>query len=195
MFYIRGICKFNTFLFRCFGKFNYLGQNVSIHPTCDIQRRATPYVRIEDDVLISKHVWLNIPHEADPPNPEKPIIRIGRNSAVGRRCTISGVRSIEIGENVLFGPNVFVTDHSHNFEDPNLPIIEQGISEPGSVVIEAGTWLGHGCCVIAPRGREVRIGKNSVVGANAVVTKSFPESSVLVGLPARNVGKVVRGTL
>lgn len=192
MFYIRGSSKLNTFLYRCFGKFNHLGRNVSIHPSCDIQKRATPYIRIEDDVLISQHVWLNIPYETPPPDPQRPVIRIGKNSALGRRCTVSGVQHIEIGQDVLFGPNVFVTDHSHSFESPHLPIIAQGISEAGKVIIEDGTWLGHGCAVIAQRGREVRIGKNSVVGANAVVTKSFPANSVLVGLPARNVGKVVR---
>ncbi len=194
MFYIRGICKFNTFLLRCFGNFNYLGQNVSIHPTCDIQRRVAAYIRIEDNVLISKQVWLNIPNEAGPPNPEQPIIRIGRNTAVGRGCTISGLQHIEIGENVQFGPNVFITDHSHSFENPNLPIMAQGVSEAGSIVIEDGCWLGYGCCILTQRGREVRIGRNSVVGANAVVTKTFPSNSVLVGLPARNVGRVVRDT-
>jgi acetyltransferase-like isoleucine patch superfamily enzyme len=192
MFYIPGSNRLYSGFLRLCMNFDYMGKRVIISPSCEIQRRAAPYIHLGDHVFLGKDVWLNIPYEAPPPVKNKPVIIIQRGTALGRRCTISGVHSIVIGEDVLFGPNVFVTDHSHSFENPNMPIMVQGISEAGSVIIEDGTWLGHGSCVIAQRGREVRIGKNSVIGANAVVTKSFPANSVLVGLPARNVGKVVR---
>ena len=99
----------------------------------------------------------------------------------------AGINYIEIGPNVLLGPNVFVADHSHEFSDISKPIRGQGATEPGKVIIEEGCWFGHNSVVIAHKGREVRIGRNSVIGANAVVTKSFPPFSILGGVPAHKL--------
>lgn len=173
-------------------RFDYIGKNVIIPPSCDIRRAAAPYMHIGNDVSLGKDVWLNIPFESPPFVKGKPVIVIGDGSAIGRRCTISGVNRIEIGKKSLFGPSVFITDHSHEFENPSQPIMDQGITEGGTIIIEDGCWFGHNSAVVTHRGREIRIGKNSIIGANAVVTKSFPENSVLIGNPARNVGRMSR---
>lgn len=52
-------------------------------------------------------------------------------------------------------------------------------------IIEENVDIGAGAKIIG----NVRIGKNSKIGANAVVTKSFPENSILVGVPARDISK------
>jgi acetyltransferase-like isoleucine patch superfamily enzyme len=192
MIYITGTNRIYSWLLRFFMKFDYMGKNVIIAPSCDIHRRTAPYIHLGNNVSMSKDVWLNIPYEASPPVKGKPVIRIGNGVAIGRRCTISGVHRIEIGEKALFGPSVFITDHSHEFEDPFMPITDQGITEGGTIIIEDGCWFGHNSAVVAHRGREVRIGRNSIIGANAVVTRSFPVNSVLIGNPARNVGRMSR---
>jgi acetyltransferase-like isoleucine patch superfamily enzyme len=87
---------------------------------------------------------------------------------------------------VLFAPAVFVTDHNHQYLDPNEPIMTQGVTAGGTVIIEENSWLGYGSMVLAGSG-EVVLGRNSVVGAYSVVTKSCPPFSVLVGNPARIV--------
>jgi len=187
---IPGITKLFNFFLKTVYRFDHIGKGVTIHQTCDIRSRAANFIHLCDNVSISKQVWLNIPYEAE--NMEKPIIIIGERSGLGRRSTISGAQSIKLGKEVMLAPNVFITDHLHEFRDNSKPIKTQGINEPGKVVIEDGCWLGHGCAVIASRGNEVRIGKNSIVGANCLVTKSFPEYSTLIGNPARNVGKVIK---
>jgi acetyltransferase-like isoleucine patch superfamily enzyme len=192
MIYITGTNRIYSMLLRFFMKFDYMGKNVIIDHSCDIRRAAAPYIHLEHNVSLAQDVWLNIPYEAPAPVKNRPVIKIGDGSAIGRRCTISGVHRIEIGEKVLFGPSVFITDHSHEFESQSLPIMDQGITEGGTIVIEKGCWLGHNCAVVTHRGRDVRIGQDSIVGANAVVTKSFPARSVLVGNPARNVGRMTR---
>ena len=53
----------------------------------------------------------------------------------------------------------------------------------GCPIIEENVEIGAGAKIIG----SVKIGKNSKIGANAVVTKSFPENSVLVGVPAKNI--------
>ena len=184
---IRGASRAHSWLLKHFFRFNYFGDRVIIHPSVDIRRRAAPYICLENSVSLAKDVWLNIPYEAGQADPDHPVIQIGHSSAVGRRSTISGIHHIEIGPNVLLGPGVFIADHSHGYDSPYLPILQQGVTEGGTVIIEEGCWFGHNSAVIVDKGKMLRIGKNSVIGANAVVTKSFPPNSVLVGLPARNV--------
>jgi acetyltransferase-like isoleucine patch superfamily enzyme len=187
MFEIRGICRGYAALLRLLCTFEHMGRRVAIHPSCDIRRGAAPYIWLGDGVLLMRDVWINVPVEAPPAQPGKPIIRIGPGTAIGRRCMISGLNSIVIGPNVVLAPGVFVTDHSHEFSDPDVPISRQGVSEPGSVTIEEGCWLGHNSAVVTHRGRHITLGRNSVVGANAVVTKSCDPNSVMVGSPSRNV--------
>lgn len=54
-------------------------------------------------------------------------MRIGRGSEIGERCRISIANSLEIGEKVLFSPNVYITDCDHEYRDVNIPVIDQGI--------------------------------------------------------------------
>jgi len=192
MIHIPGSTYLYTFMLRYLMKFDYMGKGVRISPSCDIRRAASPYIHLGTNVLLARDVWLNIPTEANPSIKGHPVITIGEGVAIGRRCTISGVNQIRIGSKCLFGPNVFITDHSHEFKDPTIPIIDQGITEGGAIIIEEGCWFGHNSAVITHRGREIRIGHNSIVGANAVVTKSCPANSVMVGIPARNVGLISR---
>jgi acetyltransferase-like isoleucine patch superfamily enzyme len=190
--YVHGTTRIYSLLSRFFMKFDYIGKNVIIAPSCDIHRGAAPYIHLGNNVILSKDVWLNVPSEAPAPVKNSPIIKICNGVAIGRRCTISGVHRIEIGEKALFAPGVFITDHSHEFENPSLPIMDQGITEGGTIIIEDGCWFGHNCAVVTHRGREVRIGQDTIIAANALVTRSFPARSVLVGNPARNVGKISR---
>lgn len=175
---------------RNFIKFNYIGKGVSIAPFCDIASHSAPFIYIGNNVRVGKDVWLNIDYKAI--NKPSPIIKIDEGAAIGRRSTISGVNSIKIGKNVMFAPNVFVTDHLHEYRDNSKAIKLQGITESGSITIEEGCWLGHGCSIIASEGKNVTLGKNSIVGANCVVTRSFPDYSTIFGIPARNVGKAMQ---
>jgi acetyltransferase-like isoleucine patch superfamily enzyme len=175
-------------------RFNHIGRNVLFAPSCDVRLAAAPYIHIGNEVRIGKDVWLNIPYEVSNSSKIEPIIKLRDGVVLGRRCTISGINMIEIGEDCIFAPSVFITDHSHEFKDSGVPIKHQGVTEGCSIVIESGCWFGHNCAVVGHRGRDVRIGGNSIIGANALVTKSFPENSVLIGNPARNVGKISRGS-
>jgi len=191
---IPGINRLYTCLLRLFMRFDFIGKNVFIHPACDIRNRAAPYIHLGNGVKLSKDVWLNIPYEAAPPVKSRPIINIGDNTVIGRRCTISGINRIEIGPNNMFAPGVFVTDHNHEFSDSDIPICNQGTTTGGTIIIEEGCWFGHGSAIIAGDGQELRIGRNSVIGANAVVTKSCPPFAVLVGNLSRNIGLVSRSS-
>ena len=179
----RFLIKANSmWLKRTYG-FDGFGKGVSIHYSCDIQRSYSHKIRIEDFVLLDREVWLNVPIASER---SEPALIIGQGCNIGRRSVISAVNQICIQENVLFAPGVFVTDHNHEYTDPNLPIHAQGVRSGGRIVIERNCWLGYGSMVLAGKD-ELVLGRNSVVGAYAVVTKSHPPFSVLVGNPARVV--------
>jgi acetyltransferase-like isoleucine patch superfamily enzyme len=108
-------------------------------------------------------------------------IRIGARSRVGAFAVISAVSSITIDEDVLIADRVFIADHQHESSDPSSPIIAQGVSDASPVVIGRGCWLGINVCVMPG----VQLGPGCIVGAGAVVTRSFPAGSVVGGAPAK----------
>ena len=111
-------------------------------------------------------------------------ITIGARTQIGERVYLwagdeSG--SITIGEHCRFGPEVFITASDYGLL-PDQPIAYQERQER-DVVIGDDVWLGARAFV----GAGVTIGSGSVVSAGSVVTKSLPENSVAVGIPARIV--------
>lgn len=160
-----------------------VGTDFWAHYSCDIRRPMAPHMKFGSSVWLDRDVWLNIPFT---PDDSEPAILIGDGCRIGRRCMISAKNRIAIEQNVIFGPSVLVTDHLHAFEDVAVPITYQGITEGGTIRIEEGCWLGFGAVIVCSQG-ELTIGKNSVVGANSVVTRSVPPYSVVVGNPARVV--------
>lgn len=112
-------------------------------------------------------------------------VELGSNVRIGHHLQISCANHVHICSNVNIGPFVFLTDHNHNFENPDVPIKDQGISvkSGANLVIGEGSWLGTKVTVVG----DVHIGKHCVIGANAVVTKDIPDYSVAVGIPARVV--------
>lgn len=161
--------------------FSVFGRHVSIHYTCDVSRLASRWIRFGDEVFVGREVWLNVVFGTDF---AKPKIVLGRGCKVGRRSTLSAKNYIELGEDVLLAPGVLIMDHNHRYSDPNLPIHAQGVTEGGRIIIERNCWLGHNSVIACSEG-ELLLGRNSVVGANSVVTKSFPPCSVIAGNPAR----------
>jgi galactoside O-acetyltransferase len=87
---------------------------------------------------------------------------------------------IELGNNVLVGPNVVLRSADHRFDRIDVPIRSQGHT-PAAIVIEDDVWLGANVVVVGG----VRIGRGAVVAAGAVVTRDVPSMAVVGGVPAR----------
>jgi acetyltransferase-like isoleucine patch superfamily enzyme len=118
-----------------------------------------------------------------------PQIIIGNNVAVGFNVHIGAIGRMEIGNDVLIGSNVLITDHQHGRltpEDEDILAIDRPLYSKGNVVIEDNVWIGEGVCIMDG----IRIGKNSVIGANAVVLKDIPQGSVAGGIPAKILRKI-----
>ena len=116
----------------------------------------------------------------------KPQIHIGNGSFFRRGCHITAVHRIVIGDDVLTGTNVLITDNSHGRTDRmslDTPPNERPIVSKGDVVIGNRVWLGNNVCVLPG----VTIGDGAIVGANAVITHDVPPYTVAVGNPAHIV--------
>ena len=117
-----------------------------------------------------------------------PVISIGDRCVIGRGSSIVGHFSIEIGDEVQTGPNVYITDQNHAYSDPDKPIGRQWPVER-AVKVGDGSWLGTGVVVLPG----AWIGKNVVVGAGSIVSGELPDHCVAVGAPARVVKLYVEG--
>jgi len=105
---------------------------------------------------------------------------IGEGCVFGYRNHIAAVRDVVIGNRVLTANNVYISDNVHGFDDVTIPIMDQPVRFKGAVSVGDGSWLGENVCIIG-----ARVGRNCVIGANAVVTRDIPDFSVAVGSPAR----------
>lgn len=105
---------------------------------------------------------------------------IGDGSYVGRFCHFYATSKIVIGKKVLIADKVYISDNLHSFTDIELPIIDQPVQQVNEVSIGDGAWLGENVCIIG-----ASVGKQSVIGANSVVTKDVPDYCVAVGSPAK----------
>ncbi|MBK6935738.1 MAG: acyltransferase [Chitinophagaceae bacterium] len=106
-------------------------------------------------------------------------LTIGDGTYIGRFCHIYATSKIEIGRKVLIADKVYLSDNLHGHSDIDLPVIDQPVQQTNPVLIGDGAWLGENVCVIG-----ASVGKNSVIGANSVVTKDIPDFCVAVGAPA-----------
>jgi acetyltransferase-like isoleucine patch superfamily enzyme len=104
---------------------------------------------------------------------------IGDHSNIGPYCFIGCAGPVRIGSRVMMGQGVHLLAERHGMDDPDRPMQDQGVTRDG-IVIEDDCWLGAGAKILDG----VTIGRGSVVGAGAVVTKSFPPHSVIGGVPA-----------
>jgi galactoside O-acetyltransferase len=107
-------------------------------------------------------------------------ICIGARTYIGHSCVLYGAGGIEVGNDVLLGPNVVITSQGHSFSDGRVPISKQPLVL-ARIVIEDNVWVGASA-TITPG---VRIGRGSVIAAGALVCKDVPPGSLVAGVPAK----------
>jgi acetyltransferase-like isoleucine patch superfamily enzyme len=137
--------------------------------------RRCKQIAIGDNNAFTQGCWL-WPLDADF---EGIRIRIGNSNYFNRNVMIDACRLIEIGDRNMFGPDVYITDSNHQFENglssADLPM------DLGTVVIGNRCWIGAKAVIL----KNVRLGDGCVVAAGAVVTRSVEPGEVVAGVPAR----------
>jgi acetyltransferase-like isoleucine patch superfamily enzyme len=130
-------------------------------------------LQIGAQTLLEPHVWLTAPGNAR--------IRIGSGTFLNIAVMVAAFELVEIGDHCMLANGCFVTDASHRFDDPHLPVPWQGFDSRGPTRIGDNVWCGVGVVVTSG----VTIGERCVIGANSVVTSDIPAFSVAAGAPAR----------
>lgn len=169
--------RWNHLKWKRIGKSN-VGKNYSIISPDRISIGDNFYA--EDNLKIQ--AWTSYQNQSFSPS-----IDIGSNVSMMENCHISCCNKITIGDGCLLGSNVFITDNFHGDNSRKqllIPPINRPLDVRGEVKIGKNVWIGRNVCIMPG----VSIGDYAVVGANAVVTRDVPASSVAAGVPARSVG-------
>ena len=103
---------------------------------------------------------------------------IGDRTRIGLGCVVIG--PAKIGNDIMFAQNIVVSGLNHGYQDVNTPISLQPV-EKKQIIIEDNVWIGANAVITAG----VTIGKQSIVAAGSVVTKSVPPFTIVGGNPAK----------
>lgn len=157
------------------GRNVYLDQEVYLHGCPNgIEIGANTYVMHNAELHVFN--FRDLPHA---------FIKVGEGSFIGESVVIRGQGGVTIGSSVLIAPMVKILAVNHNFANPALPVIDQGITARG-IHIGDGAWIGAGAVILDG----VTVGVGAVVGANAVVTKDVPDHALAVGVPAKVIRQI-----
>lgn len=116
-----------------------------------------------------------------------PELTIGSYCWFGEYNHITCANKVTIGDNLLTGKWVTITDNSHgatDYDSFKIAPIKRPLVSKGSVVIGNNVWIGDKATILPG----VTIGDGAVIAASSVVTKDVPAYSIVAGNP----GKVVR---
>lgn len=117
-----------------------------------------------------------------------PKIIIKDNVSFNDYVHIGATNYVEIGNNVLLGSGIYISDHNHGYyngnkmqSDPYEPPGNRTVTFDNKVIINDNVWIGEHVSILPG----VTIGYGAIIGANSVVTKDIPCKSIAVGNPAR----------
>jgi acetyltransferase-like isoleucine patch superfamily enzyme len=174
------------------GKKVYFGRNVTLmHPSrihigdhtvigdgCVLDARnlaSDSVLKLGKEVMLSHGVVLSCKNGS---------ISIGDRCGFGPYSVIQSAHgnAVTMGDDVMGGSYCFVTGSgNYNTDQLDIPISQQGTLKTNGTHIGDGVWLGAGASAVGG----VSVGRDSIVGTGAVVTRSLPDLSVSVGVPAR----------
>lgn len=111
-------------------------------------------------------------------------VNVGNNTWIGPYTALDGSGGLNIGENCSISSKVNIVSH-----DTVKWALSGGIEayEYASISIGNNCFIGTGAFI----GKGVTLGNHCLVAAGAVVTKSFPDFSIIAGIPAKKIGKVL----
>ncbi len=118
-----------------------------------------------------------------------PQIVIGDRVSLSSQVHITCIDRITIGNQVLFGSKIYISDHNHgrysgaDQSQPSVAPADRLLSPGGPVFIEDNVWIGDNVVILGP----VRIGWGAIVAANSVVRGDVPPATIVAGAPAKPI--------
>lgn len=155
----------------------YIGDNVVIDDNCVLDAKGTDNkgIFIGDGVFIGRGTILNCKNGD---------IHLGDRANIGGNCMIFSASEVRVGKDYLMAAYSYLVGGTHDFQDVNLPILDQKRSSRG-IELGDGGWLGAHVTVLDG----VRIGKHAIIGAGAAVHRNIPAYAIAAGNPVTIINK------
>lgn len=160
----------------------HLGKDSIIGRSSRLWGGGGKHISIGDETIIQRHAilgcWTRYHDQTF-----SPCITIGDHCNIGEYCHITAINQIVIGNGLLTGRFVLITDNSHgglSQAEAAIPPAARKLVSKGPVVIGDNVWIGDKVTILAG----VHIGDNAIIAANAVVTEDVPANTLVAGVPA-----------
>ena len=172
---------------RCYGSLRVIGGFFEQHSNSNVSSNAEIEIDPSGSITIGQNVQIN----SDCSFSTKGVLIIGNGTTFSKGCNING--NILIGENTLFGPNVFISSGKHHYKLRSKTIREQDADALAfypkedvysKISIGNDCWIGVNSVIMSG----VVLGNGVIVGAGSIVTKSFSDYSIIAGVPAKVIG-------
>lgn len=181
-FYYQRICQL------IYGLVIFRRSDLGIFP--DAHLIGVRYINIGKKFFAGRGLWLEaVDNYLFTGQTFSPKIIIGDRVSLGEYVHIGCTHRIVIGDDVLMGSKIYITDHNHgiyrgeNADSPNIPPRNRQLTEGKSVEIGARCWIGEFVTILPG----VIIGEGCIIGSHSTVTHDIPANSIAVGSPARVV--------
>ena len=136
---------------------------------CYVRKIALP-ARIGDQSYIWDNVQIDFPSK----------LSVGDRCSINRGTIIHCGGGVDIGNDVLIGPNVLIYSQNHKYRNSDELISMQGYNRR-KVVVEDDVWLASNVIVLPG----ITIKQGTVIGAGSVVTRNTESYGIYVGNPAK----------
>jgi acetyltransferase-like isoleucine patch superfamily enzyme len=166
---------------RCRSAFRFFGQPIHIDPTSWVSPRSDVRSCGGGRIVIGKNCEIH---------PYSMILTYGGDIYIGDNCSLNpfaivyGHGGVRIGDGVRIAAHTVIIPANHNASANGKSLLESGFTAQG-IEIEDNVWLGSGVTILDG----VRIGRNSIIGAGSVVTRSIPDGVTVAGVPARAISR------
>ena len=146
-------------------------------------------VRIGHSFRALDHLWLDAIQGDKFGRRYNPSLVIGDNVVFGCFVHVAATHCVRIGNDVLVGSRVMITDHNHgNYRgdaqsEPSERPADRQLTGDAETIVDDNVWIGNGA-VILPG---ARIGRGSIIGANSVVNSVIPAECIAAGSPAQPI--------
>ena len=167
----------------------HVGENSTICKPCSLQGEGQKNISIGNHTIIQSNSILGCWIKYGEQEFSNASITIGNECSIGEYNHITACNKITIGDGLLTGRYVIISDNSHGgliMEDSIIKPVKRSLKSKGEVVIGNNVWLGDKVAVLAG----VHIGNNVIVAANAVVTKDIPDNCIVAGVPGKVIAQL-----
>lgn len=155
----------------------------------NITIRGCRYMHFETDVYVNGNCILECWDEYKGVK-YSPKLIIGNRTVIGEYSHITCVNKLVIGDDVLTGRFVLISDNNHGTpgvkEELCIPPAKRILSSKGPITIGNSVWIGDRATILGG----VTIGDGAIIAAGSVVTKDIPAGAIVVGNPGRIIDKL-----